>query len=465
MKDNIIAPEMGESNDSITGSQPEETTPPADLKEANNLFVQGKRSLILHDYKTAVSHLEEATRMFDQLYGVSADDCGDCYLQYGTALFELSRQESGVLDGVVNTKLNEEQAGEDDDDDDEEGDGDEEEEEDDEENNEAEAEQATKEGEGVADKVEDISESQTAQSSSSTQVEVGSSQPATVQSQSISSAGESSLAAGPSTSEPSSSQACSSAGPSTSKEEEAAEDNEPTNAEVAWEVLSLARDVFRRTMDKYPDNRIKLSDALQTMGEISLEWENFEAASELFQEALSLRKEFLAEDDRSIAESYYQIGITFSFLNEIDRANDCFRSVIGVLEKRIENLKNSGNAMKEAEIKELEELLPEMAAKIEDSREQMMTSAEVDRLVNEEESRESEAIAKVHNSPSKPINNISHLVKRKRPAIEEPSSSSSAQSSSVTPTNGKTEEQVATKKFAANGDTNGDAPTPVVSGN
>jgi len=458
MKDNIIAPEMGESNDSITGSQPDETTPPADLKEANNLFVQGKRSLILHDYKSAVSHLEEATRMFDQLYGISADECGDCYLQYGVALFELSRQESGVLDGVVNAKLNEEQ------DDDEEGEGDEEEEEG-EENNGPEAEQATKEGEDIPDKVQDISESQTAQSPSSTQVEVGSSQPATIQSQSISSAGESSIAAGPSSSEPSSSQACSSAGPSTSKqEEEAAEDNEPTNAEVAWEVLSLARDVFRRTMDKYPDNRIKLSDALQTMGEISLEWENFEAASELFQEALSFRKEVLAEDDRSIAESYYQIGITFSFLNEIDRANDCFRSAIAVLEKRIENLKNSGNAMKEAEIKELEELLPEMAAKIEDSREQMMTSAEVDRLVHEEESRESEAIAKVHNSPSKPINNISHLVKRKRPAAEEPSSSSSAQSSSVTPTNGNTEEQIATKKLK-NGDTNGDAPTPVVPGN
>lgn len=36
-----------------------------------------------------------------QVYGVAADECGDCYLHYGTALFELARQDSGVFDGCV----------------------------------------------------------------------------------------------------------------------------------------------------------------------------------------------------------------------------------------------------------------------------------------------------------------------------------------------------------------------------
>lgn len=73
-------------------------------KEATNLFVQGKRSLLIHDYKSAVSSLEDACRLFDQIHGVSADECGDAYLQYGIALMELARQETGVLDGVVSAE-------------------------------------------------------------------------------------------------------------------------------------------------------------------------------------------------------------------------------------------------------------------------------------------------------------------------------------------------------------------------
>jgi hypothetical protein len=90
------------------------------LKEATNQFLAGRKHLLLHDYKNAVSCLEHATRLYDevsiqivieiliptdatclQLYGVAADECGDCYLHYGTALFELARQDSGVFDGCV----------------------------------------------------------------------------------------------------------------------------------------------------------------------------------------------------------------------------------------------------------------------------------------------------------------------------------------------------------------------------
>lgn len=78
------------------------------LKEASSLFIQGKRNLLIHDYKSAVECLENSCRLFDTIYGVSADECGDAYLQYGIALMELARQETGVLDGVVSAqgKLN-----------------------------------------------------------------------------------------------------------------------------------------------------------------------------------------------------------------------------------------------------------------------------------------------------------------------------------------------------------------------
>jgi hypothetical protein len=71
-----------------------------------------------------------------------------------------------------------------------------------------------------------------------------------------------------------------------------------------------------------------------------------------------------------------------------------------------------------AEVSELEGLLPDMAAKIEDSRDQMTTSVEVEKIVEDEESRESEVANKIHNSPSKTVTNINHLVKRKRTTEE-----------------------------------------------
>lgn len=318
--------------------------------------------------------------MFDQIYGVGSERNGDCYLQYGIALFELSREESGVLDGVVNAKLKEEEEAEDDEDESgEEGaDGEEE-----------------SQGEDEAGQEETGDEAQTHEN------------------------GNKEETAGPSSSaEP---VAGTSNGEVTESTAEAPAQQEveppPTNAEIAWEVLTMARDVFSKT--KSTESKLKLAEALQTLGEISLEWENFEAARDLFEESLELKKEVLPEEDRSIAESYYQIGISYSFLKEIERANACFRLAIGVIESKIESLKKSGDESKMSEVKELESLLPDMAAKIEDSRDQMTTSVEVEKMVEDEESRESEVTAKVHNSPSKPINNISHLVKRKRPASTE----------------------------------------------
>lgn len=386
------------------------------LKDATGHFLAGKKSLLLQDYRSAVSSLEQATRLFDQLYGVSADECGECYLQYGIALFELARQESGVLDGCVlpstgmylflnltmllTSLCPGDESGSDDESEEENG------EDEGEDGDDQKEDGAEKEADEKTDDVEDVEEdtaepvtkpedtgNQLPAASTATSAGSSSSSGADVNSNSEPVAGSSKEQA---------------AGDEEEKEEEA------SDSDVAFEVLSLARDVFRRNVHKGPEYKLKLAEALQTLAEISLEWEDFTGASDLFQESLTLRKEVLPEEDRLIAESYYHIGVTFSFLNQLERANDCFRSAIQVIESKIAALKAVPGDANAREIAELQSLLPEMAAKIEDSREQMRDSVETAKAVADEESRESAAAAKVHDSPVKVVNDISHLVKRKR---------------------------------------------------
>ena len=96
--------------------------------------------------------------------------------------------------------------------------------------------------------------------------------------------------------------------PSTSKsepnpEEEDNADDDASNIEVSWEVLCLAKNVFLQHIDKN-DNKLKLAETLQKLGEISIEWENNKNAIEILTECLNYRKELLPEDDRLIAETY-----------------------------------------------------------------------------------------------------------------------------------------------------------------
>ena len=93
--------------------------------------------------------------------------------------------------------------------------------------------------------------------------------------------------------------------PSTSKSEpldDNPDDDDASNIEVSWEVLVMAKHIFLKHIDKN-DNKLKLSEALQKMGEISIEWENNKNAIDFLTESLNYRKELLPEDDRLIAET------------------------------------------------------------------------------------------------------------------------------------------------------------------
>ena len=72
--------------------------------EAVQYLQQGKRHMIVLDYKSATSSFELACKLLDSCYGVGSIECGEAYLHYGSALFELSRVEEGTADGLVNVE-------------------------------------------------------------------------------------------------------------------------------------------------------------------------------------------------------------------------------------------------------------------------------------------------------------------------------------------------------------------------
>merc|ERR1712083_981554 len=156
------------------------------------------------------------------------------------------------------------------------------------------------------------------------------------------------------------------------------------------EMLELAKMVFTAQIEGA--QKANLSDGLKatlekrlcetylTLGEVSLENENYTQAVEDLSKCLKKQEEKLPEDSRSIAETHYQLGVALGFQCSFEEAVKALNDAIQVLTKRIGNLKagtesrdtsRTDDALysKEKEIAELEKLLPEIREKIQDTEE------------------------------------------------------------------------------------------------
>jgi hypothetical protein len=122
--------------------------------------------------------------------------------------------------------------------------------------------------------------------------------------------------------------------------------------------------------------------------------------------------------------SYYHIGLAQSFKSDLESAEQSFRHALQVIEARIQqkqqelsmgfSLDADTRSKLEAEINELQGLLPEMRFKIEDCQE---TRRNVNLATNavEHDKREEQQIAeKARENQYRPVTNVTHLVKRKR---------------------------------------------------
>jgi len=422
---------------------------PADKrKEAMNHFVAGKRHLLVKDLNSAVTSLALACELMSAEYGETANECADAYYYYGKALLEMARAESGVfgnaLDGVPdgedtdNSQVEDpEKMTEDERDDVEkkvgealdenftvleekkemrekraESTGDEETEEDSAEGDDGASENAsekdakTEDKDGKADDKDGKAEEKVTEPEKE-KSEVKDNGDAEKGAKDEESVGDGDVDAKEGEDK---------------KEQEAEDEEDPSNLQLAWEMLELAKVAYTNHLNNTTADaekkvlEIKICEVLLTLGEVSLESETYEQAVADITECLNKRKVLYEADSRRIAETHYHLGVALGHFNKFDEAVSALQQAISCIKLRIDNLKESKESKdeskaddafytRETEITELEALVPEIEEKIQDTKDMKEQS-------NENQAEESTGFTNGEEStPAKPISTIS--VKRK----------------------------------------------------
>ncbi|KAM6397157.1 nuclear autoantigenic sperm protein isoform 2-T2 [Pluvialis apricaria] len=217
------------------------------------------------------------------------------------------------------------------------------------------------------------------------------------------------------------------------------EEDEIGNLELAWDMLELAKVIYKRQETK--EAQLHAAQAHLKLGEVSIESENYTQAIEEFQACLALQQKYLEAHDRLLAESHYQLALAYHYNSQFDEAVLQFGKSVEVIDKRMamltERIKKaeSGSPEDEKEIEELKGLLPEIKEKIEDSKESQK-SAKVAELALKAtlvgttsgfaQSEDSGSVStipvrKAADGASQCVTDISHLVRKKtekRPQAE-----------------------------------------------
>nr|XP_048717366.1 nuclear autoantigenic sperm protein isoform X2 [Caretta caretta] len=221
-------------------------------------------------------------------------------------------------------------------------------------------------------------------------------------------------------------------------EDKESEEDEVGNLELAWDMLELAKVIYKRQETK--EAQLHAAQAHLKLGEVSIESENYAQAIEEFQACLALQQKYLEAHDRLLAESHYQLALAYHYNSQFDDAILQFRKSVEVIDKRMvmltERIKKAegGSTEDEKEIEELNGLLPEIKEKIEDSKESQK-SARVAELALKAtlvggatssftQSEESCSVStipvrKPADGASQCVTDISHLVRKKRKPEEE----------------------------------------------
>merc|ERR1711915_900350 len=158
----------------------------------------------------------------------------------------------------------------------------------------------------------------------------------------------------------------------TTEEADKKDEEEPSNLQLAWEMLELAKVVYTKQLeiaeeaDKSPLLE-KLCSTMLTLGEVSIENENYKQAVEDIQECLK-KEEPMPKDARIIAETHYQLGVAQGFNARHDEAVESLMSAITIIQERIKNMEKLETDEAKKEVTELKALVPEIEEKINDTK-------------------------------------------------------------------------------------------------
>merc|ERR1711972_773742 len=188
------------------------------------------------------------------------------------------------------------------------------------------------------------------------------------------------------------------------------EEEEPSNLQLAWEMLELAKVVYTKQLETAEDADKshlleRLCSTMLALGEVSIENENYKQAVEDIQECLK-KEENLPKDARIVAETHYQLGVAQGFNSQFDEAVESLKNAINILKSRIANLEKVEDEGAKKEVTDLQALIPEIEEKISDTKDMKKESEKEKSAGVTEEGFGASKTAEV-----KPVSNIA--VKRK----------------------------------------------------
>jgi len=427
------------------------TKTPEQIKaEADTLIAVGKRDLLLNNVPEAVSNLAQACELLSKQFGETAKECAEVYFYYGKGLLELSRMESGVLgnalDGVPeeesenNTSQFEDPSKLSDQEKNEVTDNVSEaleenfkdleekkkasEEKKDEKMDEGKDNESPKDGEEKKDveaeapkddskkaEGEDSTKDKDEKKVESTQAKEGDEGKKESEATEEKTEDEAMEEDGTEDEEADGEESADEKMEETTEDAEKKDEEEPSNLQLAWEMLELAKVVYTKQLetaeeaDKSPLLE-KLCSTMLTLGEVSIENENYKQAVEDIQECLK-KEEPMPKDARIIAETHYQLGVAQGFNAQHDEAVESLKSAITIIQERIKNMEKLETDEAKKEVTELKALVPEIEEKINDTKD-MKKEAEAKK---EGATSSGDAFGSSKAAEVKPVSNIA--VKRK----------------------------------------------------
>uniref|UniRef100_A0AC35F3A8 Tetratricopeptide SHNi-TPR domain-containing protein n=1 Tax=Panagrolaimus sp. PS1159 TaxID=55785 RepID=A0AC35F3A8_9BILA len=192
--------------------------------------------------------------------------------------------------------------------------------------------------------------------------------------------------------------------------EEDDDEEEIASANIAWDVLEVARKICEKHGDGSKEWDLKMANVLSVLGQLSIADDKYENAIADLQTALEIAQKH--QNDRYVASAHYELGVAYRINDDYLKASECMKKAKDILVARYESLKAGGD---NEEVKDLEEIIKDVSSAFEDCQGSYKDSEKKKALKEKEDAKQI--------SPEKPKENLepasditSNIRKGKRPA-------------------------------------------------